>query len=434
MNILMMTNTYKPILGGLEKSVEAFTKELRALGHQVLIVAPEYEGAEPEEGVIRIPAIQNFNGSDFSVQLPIPGVMEQALERFRPDIVHTHHPFLIGDTALRVASKYNSPLVFTHHTLYEENVHYVPGDQESLKKFVIELSTGYANLADQVIAPSESVMRMIEERGVTTSVNVVPTGIYTKNFTRGAGKSFRRKFKIPNDAFVVGHLGRLAQEKNLEFITKAVSQFLKKNANAYFMIAGKGPLEENIKIICQQEGVADRLRLMGIVKGKELVAAYHAMNVFVFASKSETQGLVLTEAMAAGIPVLARDAPGVREVVRDKINGRLLVQEDLASFVSALTWIKALSPEKLKKMKIACRKTALDFSMKKSVKKISQIYKSCIIEGFIRRSFGKENFLEATLRLLKAQWGLTANLGKATVAMVIPSPEIQAEGKEKKTS
>src|SRR5580698_4103842 len=112
MNILMMTNTYKPMLGGLEKSIESFTKEFRAQGHRVLIVAPEIEGMEAEEDVIRIPALQNFNGSDFSIQLPIPHILEEALGSFRPDIIHSHHPFLIGDTALRVAAKYNVPLVF----------------------------------------------------------------------------------------------------------------------------------------------------------------------------------------------------------------------------------------------------------------------------------------------------------------------------------
>src|SRR5436190_18296931 len=106
MNILMMTNTYKPILGGLEKSVEAFTKEFRQRGHRVIIVAPEFQDMPREEDVIRIPAIQNFNGSDFSIQLPIPGVLTEALGDFRPDIIHAHHPFFIGDTALRVASKY----------------------------------------------------------------------------------------------------------------------------------------------------------------------------------------------------------------------------------------------------------------------------------------------------------------------------------------
>src|SRR3989338_5060675 len=188
MNILMMTNTYKPLVGGLEISIENFTREFRKAGHRVVIMAPEYPDMRPEAGVVRIPAIQNFNGSDFSVQLPLPGASAEALGDFRPDIIHSHHPFLIGDTALRMASKYNVPLVFTHHTLYEENVHYIPGNKKALKRFIIELSTGYANLADQVFAPSESIMDMLKERNVETPIEVVPSGIHVGHFGRGAGK------------------------------------------------------------------------------------------------------------------------------------------------------------------------------------------------------------------------------------------------------
>src|SRR5665213_1889477 len=193
MNILIMTNTYKPLLGGLEKSIERFATEYRQRGHRVVIVVPEYPDAKPEEDVIRIPAAQHFNGTDFSVQLPIPGLLNEALGKFHPDIVHSQHPFFVGDTALRVASKYNVPLVFTHHTLYEENVHYIPGNEEAKKRFVIELSTGYENLVDCVFAPSESIMKMIKERGVETPVHVVPTGLYVKDYTRGAGAVLRKK-------------------------------------------------------------------------------------------------------------------------------------------------------------------------------------------------------------------------------------------------
>ena len=315
------------------------------------------------------------------------------------------------------SSKYNVPLVFTHHTLYEENVHYVPGNQEALKKFVIELSTGYAKLADQVIAPSESVMKLLQERGVTTAINVVPTGIDNLLFVKGNRDDFRRKFNIPLEAFVIGHLGRLAPEKNVEFITKAACAFLKNEPSAHLMIAGKGTFEENIIDICQLEGLSDRLHMVGIVKGQELIDAYFAMDVFAFASQSETQGMVLTEAMAAGIPVVAVDAPGVREVVRDYVNGRLLMQENITDFLTALTWVKNQSSEDLAKIKNYCRETAKQFAMEISLDKICIVYKSCIRDGFVRKDV-EGNFLESTMRLIQAQWGLTANLGKATAAMM----------------
>jgi 1,2-diacylglycerol 3-alpha-glucosyltransferase len=418
MNILMMTNTYKPILGGLEKSVESFTEELRQRGHRVIIVAPEYEGMQPEFDVIRIPAVQKVRGI-FSVQLPIPGVLTEALGDFKPDIVHSHHPFLIGDTALRIASKYNIPLVFTHHTLYEQNVHYIPGQEKALREFVIELSTGYANLADQVIAPSESVEQLIKSRGVESPIDVVPTGIWVNEFSRGAGKVLRKKYDIPSEAFVIGHLGRLAEEKNLNFLSEAVLKLLKSHEDAYFLVVGSGPYEKDIREMAIAYGVHDQVVLAGVLEGKDKIDAYHAMDVFAFTSQSETQGLVLTEAVAAGIPVVAVDACGVREVVKDKVNGRLLKKENLTDFIEALKWIKNLSPaSSLKKIKMACHETAKSFSMEKSVAKVLEIYISLSVRhGFIRRE-SEDSRWAKTARLIQAQGGLVKNLTKAATALV----------------
>lgn len=420
MNILMLTNTYKPLVGGLEKSIEHFARELRERDHRVMIITPEYPDAQDEEDVIRIPAIQNFNGSDFSVHMPIPGALTDALRDVRPTVIHAHHPFLIGDTAMRLSSKYNVPLVFTHHTLYEENVHYVPGNEEALKRFVIELSTGYANLTDHVIAPSESVERLIKDRGVTTPVSVVPTGIYTERFRRGAGKTFRRKHHIPSEAFVVGHLGRLAPEKNLAFVAEAVSRFLSKVPDARFLIAGKGPSLDDVKRIFEQAGCLDRLHDVGVLQGKDLVDCYHAMDVFAFASHSETQGLVLTEAMAAGLPVVGVDAPGVREVVKDGVNGRLLSEDDADDFVKALAWVRSRTDQQRLELSKACLITADDFSMSHSAEKLLNVYTSLIVEGFFRRSPKDENPWSAAGRLIKAQWDLVKNLTKATGAYVRP--------------
>ena len=422
MNIVMMTNTYKPILGGLERSIETFTKAYREKGHRVIIVAPEFENSVPEEDVIRIPAVQNFNGTDFSVQLPIPGILTDALGDLRPDLVHSHHPFLVGDTALRLAYKFNVPLVFTHHTLYEQNTHYVPGDSDALKRFVIELSTGYANLADQVFAPSESVMKLIKERGVETSIEVVPTGIDLERFAAADGNKFRTENKIPKAAFVVGHLGRLAPEKNLEFLARAAVLFLKKNETAHFLVAGKGPLEETLKTLFEKADLSDRLHLTGPLNGLALAEAYHAMDVFVFASQSETQGLVLTEAMAAGVPVVAVDASGVREVVKDETNGRLLLKENEEDLVSALEWVERLTEEKSKKIKTECLKTAKDFSVKKCSDRALKAYFSLVMNKEFTRRPSENSSWEKTLRLIQADWELAKNLTKATAEAFLGAP------------
>jgi 1,2-diacylglycerol 3-alpha-glucosyltransferase len=417
MNILLMTNTYKPLLGGLEKSIESFAQEYRKHGHRVIIVVPEYPDAQPEKDVVRIPAVHNFSGTNFSLQLPLPNTLDEALGEFRPDIIHSQHPFLVGDSALRMASKYNVPLVFTHHTLYEENVHYLPGNEEALKRFVIELSTGYANLVDCVFAPSESIMKMMRERGVQTPIHVVPTGIYANNFTRGAGKALRKKLHIPSDAFVVGYIGRLAPEKNLEFLARAVAAFMKKYPKVHFLIGGQGPSEETILDIFARANPIDRVHLAGVFKGKELADAYHAMDVFVFASQSETQGMVLNEAMAACIPVVAIDAPGVREVVQDRVNGCLIAHENIDDFVLGLDWVKKQSDAKLKKIKAACLQTSESFSMDTIAQKALQIYASLCVQGFARKSI-EQSYWESKMRLMRAQWGLVMNLTKATGALI----------------
>jgi 1,2-diacylglycerol 3-alpha-glucosyltransferase len=146
MKIAMFTNTYLPHVGGVARSVQTLEEACRAEGHEVRIVAPEFEGAQPSPRVLRVPAIQNFNGSDFCVRLPFPNLVRDFMEEFQPDIIHSHHPFLLGDSALREGWKMKVPVVFTHHTLYERYTHYVPLDSEALKRMAVQLATDYCNL------------------------------------------------------------------------------------------------------------------------------------------------------------------------------------------------------------------------------------------------------------------------------------------------
>ena len=220
MRILMMTNTYTPHVGGVARSVSSFEQQLRNMGHEVMVVAPEYEEMpEEEENVIRLPAIQNFNGSDFSVSIPIPGHLANSLNKFQPEIVHTHHPFLVGSTAMRISMKYEIPIVFTYHTMYERYTHYIPVDFKALKQFVVNLSVGYANMCDLVIAPTKSISELLIERQVKTPIEIVPTGVDLEFFKKDKGK-FREKHGIRKDAFVFGCVNRLAHEKNFDFLAR----------------------------------------------------------------------------------------------------------------------------------------------------------------------------------------------------------------------
>lgn len=406
MNILMMTNTFAPHVGGVARSAESFAAEYRRHGHRVLVVAPEFDDMpENETDVFRIPAIQKFNGSDFSVALPLSASLGAAVERFKPEVVHSHHPFLLGATALRVARAHGLPLVFTHHTMYERYTHYVPGDSEALRRFVVELSTSYANLCDHVFAPSESVAEVLRRRGVRVPVTVVPTGVDLARFAQGSGPGLRAAMGIPNDAFLVGHVGRLAAEKNLDFLAHAAGGLLARRPEARFLLVGKGPAEKSVAKTLGRLGVADRLHAAGILTGPLLASAYRAMDVFAFASTSETQGMVLTEAMAAGVPVVALDAPGAREVVRDRENGRLLSAQDAATFVDALEWVAELDPAAREAMHRAVADTAAAFAMERCADRALSIYDG-LAAGRAEAGHDAYNSWTGAMRMIRAEWDL----------------------------
>jgi glycosyltransferase involved in cell wall biosynthesis len=327
----MFTNTFYPHVGGVANSVAIFSEDLRKMGHKVLIIAPKFKGLDESQEnsneILRVPAIQNFNGSDFSVRLALPFLIDEKIDEFQPEIIHSNHPFLLGDAALRAAYRRNLPIVFTHHTRYEDYTHYVPLDSDLLKKYVINLATQYANYCSAVIAPSASIADLIVKRGVTKPVRTLPTGVDTKFYAQGNGQKIRKAFNLTEKNPIIGHVGRLAPEKNLNFLAKSTACFIENNPSAVFLIAGSGPSEEAIKKIFAAKGLDSKLIFAGTLKGQNLSDFYNAIDIFAFASKSETQGMVLTEAMAAGKPVVALTAPGVRDVLRNGENGLLLAQK-----------------------------------------------------------------------------------------------------------
>lgn len=432
MNILMMSNTYYPITGGLEKSIQSFTQEFRRRGHKVLIVVPEFKKAKEEFGVVHVPSIQNFNGTDFSVSLPIPGLVEKLMETFKPNIIHAHHPFLMGDMAKRIAGQYGLPLVFTYHTMFEQYADFFPFlGTEAGKNFIMELAAGFSNFADHVIAPSESVRLILERRGIKTPISVVPTGVDTKLFKKGNGKAVRRKFKIPPKAFVLGYAGRLSPEKNLSFLAQSASFFLRENKNAYFLIVGDGHSKAEMKKIFSFCKVQKQIRFAGKLLGEELVSAYKAMDVFGFASQSETQGIVVTEAMAAGLPVVAIDAPGVREVVRDRVNGRLLEREDVKIFSDTLREIMEQPAGKHQKMKREALKTAEKFSMTRLAEKALRIYRK-VRKKILLSGEPDAGSWELLMNRIRTEWDILANLGKAAGAVFIETTASSADSSEVK--
>ncbi len=370
MKILMVTNTFTPHVGGVARSVEAFSDRYRGLGHDVLVVCPSFEHAQATRNVLRVPAIEHFRHTDFSFPLPIPSGVHRTINQFAPDVVHSHHPFLLGDTAIRVGAERAIPVVFTHHTQYDKYAHYMgDGESTAARQFINDLDVGYCNLCDAVVAPSQTVADELRARNVTAHIEVIPTGVEIEWWAGGTGWATRELYGIPKDAFVVGHVGRLAKEKNIEFLAEAVATFLAQQPEAWFVVAGVGPCEADILLACEKYHVIDRLLTFGILGPDELRNLYHAFDVFAFASQSETQGIVLAEAMAAGIPVVAIDAPGVREIVSDRVHGRLLEVENATEFANAIAWIADLNEANQAVMKRELAETAEKYSIEHARKR-----------------------------------------------------------------
>lgn len=418
MNILMMTNTYLPHVGGVARSIDRFSRRFRSLGHHVKIVAPEFDGMPASEpDVIRVPAVRHFNRTDFSVALPVPYKLESRLQAFKPDVVHSHHPFLVGGTALRVAHTHDLPLVFTHHTRYEDYTHYMPGDSDLMKRFVKNLATNYANMCDQVFAPSESVASLLRKRGVTTPIDVVPTGVEVDLFADGDGVGFRQSLGISADDFVVGHLGRLSEEKNIPFLIDAISQFMKtgrRDRQTHCLIIGSGPLKPEIESRFASAGLTDRLHFAGVLGEDRLADAYHAMDVFAFASTTETQGMVLTEAMASGIPVVAVDAPGVREAVDEQRNGYLLNSMDVNAFADALGKVADADELEYERLSRGASQTASEFSMEKTADKALELY-SALQDSNYGDRLDDYSAWTSTLQVLESEWEIMTSTARSVI-------------------
>ncbi|HCY87132.1 MAG TPA: glycosyl transferase family 1 [Desulfobacteraceae bacterium] len=379
MNICMFTNTYLPHVGGVARSVNTFARDLRKKGHRVRIIAPEFPGWQDhdlnEPDIVRVPALTEFNGSGFSVRIPVPFYLDEAVDDFAPQVIHSHHPYLLGDAAIRAARRRRLPLVFTHHTLYEAYAHHIKMDFDSFRQFAARLSTRYANLCDRVVAPSRSIARMLSNRGVETKIAPVPTGIDIAFFASGDGETFRRRHGIAKEAPVLGHVGRLAPEKNLKFLTRAALSAVNQIPESVFLVVGEGPDRGTVRNIFKEAGAADRLKLPGELSGQDLSDAYQAMDLFAFSSLTETQGMVLAEAMAAGTPVAALNAPGVREVVDHGANGVLLHPDTDEKGVAQVLAELLSNPQTRSRMGAEALKTAREYSREASVDKLIRLYR-----------------------------------------------------------
>ncbi|MEK7598160.1 MAG: glycosyltransferase [Patescibacteria group bacterium] len=338
MRIAIFTNNYLPNPYGVPNSIESFRKEFESLGHKVFIFAPKWKGYVGENSnVFWFPAVDIRYKINFPLPIPYSGKINKILENLDIDIIHSQHSNLLGSAAMKWAKKKNIPLVFTWHTLYDQYAHFAPLIPERLAAWwTIRNAKNYANRCDAVVTPTPFVEEIIKGWGVKNkNIIAIPTGVEEPIFASPDRNSIRKKYGIKEDEVVLLSVGRFTAEKNMEFLFKSVAEILKKNKGVKFLVGGEGYLEEKLEKIVLESGTKSRVIFAGFVDNKIKKNFYLAGDIFVYASKSETQGMILTEAMYSGLPIVAVRAPGARDIVLDGETG-FLVPENNKEFVGAV--------------------------------------------------------------------------------------------------
>jgi len=373
MKIGFFTNVYKPVINGVVSSICSFKKGLEELGHEIYVFVPTSPGyKDGERNIVRIDSVGLPLQHDYRISLP--PLAKKMLKIIKSlDIIHTQHPFVMGNYGSFFADVYEKPLVFTHHTQYDKYSHYVPFRQEAVKMFTRWIVKDYANKCDCVIAPSESIKKIIINQGVVSRIEVVPTGIDLMVFENADKNIVREKYNIEPGQKLLLYVGRIAKEKNLEFLLNAFRLVLKKKPDSYLMLVGYGPEEGYLDGLIKKTGIEKNIFQAGV--SSSVQDYYAAADLFVFSSLTETQGLVLVEAMAAGTPVVAVDSAGVKDVVDGK-NGSL-TKNNISEFSERI--IKLLENDALRKeMSQNARKTASSYSIQKMSRKMLKVYESVL--------------------------------------------------------
>ena len=384
MRILMISDVYFPRINGVSTSIESFRHALAEIDVEVDIVAPAYrQHHSDDDGVTRVPA----RGIPFDPEdrLMDSGALQRALAATgrRPhDLVHIQTPFAAHYAGLRHARRHGLPCVATYHTHFEEYLHnYVPAVPKGiLRSLARSLARRQCNALDAVIVPSGAMHDTLAGYGVTTPMRQVPTGIPLDRFAAGrrpASADFRKRHAIRENRPVALYVGRAAHEKNIEFLLEAMPHALAACPGLILVIAGEGPALPALKQSAARLGIADNVRFVGYLdRFSELPACYAAADLFVFASRTETQGLVLLEAMASGLPVLAFSALGTREIVEPR-RGALPAPQTATEFGAAMARLMH-DPACRQRMSHAAQEFAAEWTTAACANRLADAYRSIV--------------------------------------------------------
>lgn len=374
LRIGFFTDSYRPYTSGVVRSIDLFTREFKERGHEVFIFGPDYplKQCPKEERVFRFASIPAPTMPDYSVPIPLSAQLGSTIRRIKLEIIHVHSPFLLGRLGAYAARQYNLPLVFTFHTLYEQYAHYLPLARGAVKLLAQAVGRDFCNRCDLVVAPSRLVESYLGEIGVNTRVAVIPTGTDLVEFSDADKGWLRDNFGVAHDEKALLFVGRLGREKNIIFLLQSFYRVQQVFPRVKLIIVGSGPLEEKLRSLCLDLELEQKVIFTGLLPRRELVHCYAGADLFLFPSVTETQGLVIGEARAAGLPVVAMSASAAAEMVVHGEDG-LLAEPSPAEFSAAV--VRLLQDRELyHKMRCRARDNAAAFSCAVSAEKMLDSY------------------------------------------------------------
>lgn len=348
MRIGIFTNNYLPNPYGVTRSIETFRRELEKRGHDVFIFAPHWKGYKDENpNIFRYPSIDIKMKFRFPLAIPYSWKMNKIIKKLDLDVIHAQHPNLLGSVAMKWAKQKEIPLIFTWHTLYDHYAHFVPFIPVKFSaEYIIRKAVKFANLADAVIVPTDSITPIIRAWGVENK-NIIPvaTGVLEEEFENANRNKIREKYKIKKNEVVLLINSRLTSEKNVEFVFRSVKNIIKEGS-VKFLVVSDGYLKLELEDFCKKEGIKEKVIFTGELGREDVGYCYAASDIFVYGSKSETQGMIITEAMYMGLPIVALSATGINSLVLNNGNG-FLVQEKESEFEEAV--LKLIDDKDLRK-------------------------------------------------------------------------------------
>jgi 1,2-diacylglycerol 3-alpha-glucosyltransferase len=339
MRILMISDVYFPRINGVSTSIQTFRRGLHAAGHETILIAPEYPGAAPdtEAGILRVPSrAVPRDPEDRAMKLGAIRALRQQLERLEPELVHIQTPFIAHYQGTALARALRIPVIETYHTYFEEYLHhYVPMMPRALMRLLARRFTvSQCSALDALVVPSGAMQKALRDYGVRCPMHIIPTGMEMERFAGGDGARFRSQLGIATGQPTLVHVGRIAHEKNIDFLLRMFAKVVQSRPRTVLIVAGEGPALAHCKGQVEALGIANQVRFVGYLsRDRELLDCYRAGDLFVFSSKTETQGLVLLEAMALGVPVVSTAHMGTADIVNPQ-RGARVAPDDEAGFAS----------------------------------------------------------------------------------------------------